>query len=73
MQAYAACSDEEVRRRVSTRWHALVQLVTDLSGEAQGEITTYFARGMLMNVVASMGMVPNKADRRWAHEVLGFA
>ena len=73
MQAYAACSDEDVRRRVRQRWQALVNLVTELSGAPRESVTMYFARGMLMNVVASMGMVPDKGGRAWAHEALGFA
>jgi AcrR family transcriptional regulator len=73
MQAYAACSDEDVRRRVRHRWEQLVNLVGELSGASQGEITVYFARGMLMNVVASMGMIPHKVGKEWAHEALGYA
>ena len=73
MQAYAACSDDEVRGRVRQRWQALVNLVTELSGASRESVTMYFARGMLMNVVASMGMVPDKGGRAWAHEALGFA
>lgn len=73
MQAYAACSDEQVRRRVRHRWEQLVNLVGELSGASRGDITVYFARGMLMNVVASMGMIPHKGGREWAHEALGYA
>ena len=73
MQAYAACSDDEVRQRVSQRWIRLTRLVAELSGASQEEITVYFARGMLMNVVASMGMIPLKVGKQWAHETLGFA
>lgn len=73
MQAYAACSDEEVRRRVRQRWERLVKLTTELSGAAPENVTLYFARGMLMNVVASLGMIPHKVGHEWAHEVLGFA
>lgn len=72
MQAYAACSDDQVRRRVRQRWEHLVNLVGDLSGAPHTDIMLYFARGMLMNVVASMGMVPVKEGKRWAHETLGF-
>ena len=72
MQAYAACSDEDVRRTVSRRWQGLVRLVTELSGGSQEQVTVYFARGMLMNVVASIGMVPEKVGREWAHKTLGF-
>ena len=73
MQAYAACSDEEVRRKVKQRWDRLMKLTAELSGASPNELTLFFARGMLMNVVASIGLVPQKSPDRWGHEVLGFA
>jgi hypothetical protein len=73
MQAYAACSDDDVRRSVARRWAGLVRLVTELSGASRDEVTLYFARGMLINVVASMGMAPHAAGRKWAHDALGLA
>ncbi len=73
MQAYAACSDDDVRRKVRQRWEGLMELVTELTGAERHELTLFFARGMLMNVVASIGLVPPKAADQWGHEVLGFA
>lgn len=73
MQAYAACSDDEVRQRVSQRWTGLTKLATELSGTTHEEITAFFAKGMLMNVVASMGLVPVKVGQQWAHKAIGFA
>jgi AcrR family transcriptional regulator len=73
MQAYAACSDEDVRRRVRGRWDGLIKLITDLTGAERPELNLFLARGMLMNVVASIGLVPPKAADQWGHEVLGFA
>jgi AcrR family transcriptional regulator len=73
MQAYAACSDEEVRTRVKQRWDQLMRLTAELSGGSKEQLTLFFARGMLMNVVASIGLVPHNAADRWGHEVLGFA
>ena len=73
MQAYAACSDDEVRRRVRHRWEGLVKLFGELSGAPVEAVTTYLARGMLMNVIASIGMVPAIGGREWAHKSLGFA
>src|SRR6202011_2127591 len=72
MQAYAACSDDEVRRIVKLRWDRLVKLTAELSGASRSELTLFFARGMLMNVAASIGLVPQKSAERWGHEVLGF-
>lgn len=72
MQAYAACSDEDVRRRVRARWEGLFKLVTELSGASRDDVNLYFARGMLMNVVASIGIIPHRAGHEWAHQTLGF-
>ncbi len=73
MQAYAACSDDDVRRKVKLRWDQLVTVAGEISGASKNELTLFFARGMLMNVVASIGLVPEKAADKWGHEVLGFA
>jgi AcrR family transcriptional regulator len=73
MQAYAACSDEDVRRLVRRRWEGLVKLVGELSGARSDELTLFFARGMLLNVIASIGLVPEKAAAEWGHKNLGFA
>jgi AcrR family transcriptional regulator len=73
MQAYAACSDDEVRARVKQRWDRLMKLTAELSGASREQLTLFFARGMLMNVVASIGLVPQKGADRWGHELLGFA
>jgi AcrR family transcriptional regulator len=72
MQAYAACSDEDVRRKVKLRWDQLMKVVGDISGASKNEVTLLFARGMLMNVVASIGLVPENAADKWGHEVLGI-
>jgi AcrR family transcriptional regulator len=73
MQAYAACSDEQVRRRVRQRWERLFNLVSELSEAPREAVTLYFARGMLMNVVASIGLAPVSGGKEWAHKTLGFA
>src|SRR5919206_1417862 len=52
MQAYAACDDPEIRDVVRAGFgdiHAYVERVADLPQE---EISMFFARGMLFNVVA---------------------
>jgi AcrR family transcriptional regulator len=73
MQAYAACSDDDVRRKVKLRWDRLMRVAGEISGAPKNELTLFFARGMLMNVAASIGLVPDKAADKWGHEVLGFA
>ena len=72
MQAYAACSDDDVRRKVKLRWDRLMKLTGELSGASTGELTAFFAKGMLMNVVASIGLLPERATEKWGHEVLGL-
>jgi AcrR family transcriptional regulator len=72
MQAYAACSDGDVRRKVRFRWDQLMKLTGELSGASGEDLTSFFARGMLMNVLASIGLVPEKAADKWGHDVLGF-
>jgi len=72
MQAYAACSDEDVRRKVKQRWDRLTRATAEISGASSDELTIFFARGMLMNVIAAIGLVPEKAADKWAHETLGF-
>jgi AcrR family transcriptional regulator len=72
MQAYAACSDDDVRRKVKLRWDRLMNLTGDLSGASTGELTAFFAKGMLMNVVASIGLIPERATEKWGHGVLGL-
>jgi AcrR family transcriptional regulator len=73
MQAYAACSDDDVRRKVEQRWDQLMKVAGEISGASKSELTLFFARGMLMNVFASIGKVPEKAPEKWGHDVLGFA
>lgn len=71
MQAYAACSDDEVRQKVKLRWDRLVKVTGEISGASGDALTAFFARGMLMNVFASIGMVPEKSPEKWGHDVLG--
>jgi AcrR family transcriptional regulator len=72
MQAYAACSDDEVRRKVKLRWDRLVKVTGEISDASPSELTAFFAHGMLMNVFASIRLVPENAADKWGHEMLGF-
>lgn len=73
MQAYAACSDDDVRRKVRLRWDRLMKTAGEISGAPPNALTAFFARGMLMNVLASIGLVPEKAMERWGRNLLGFS
>jgi AcrR family transcriptional regulator len=54
MQAYAACDDPDVRAVVQNGYGDLVSYVERVSGADPATVSTFFARGMLMNVIASM-------------------
>jgi hypothetical protein len=66
LQSYAACADPEIRTRVRARFGELVREVQALSGAAPEEVWRFFASGMLLNVVAVLGL-EEIADREpWA-------
>ena len=54
MQLYAACADPEIRDVARAGFERLRAEVARLSGAGGEELYTFFARGMLMNVAASM-------------------
>ncbi len=68
MQAYAACDDEEICRVVREGYGDLVayaQRVSDLPAE---DIFGFFATGMLLNVLAAMGV--QDGTESWARTLL---
>ena len=60
LQAYAACSDPDVRSAVREGWARLYRRVSDASGASKEEIHQFFAEGMLLNLGAAVGL-PNEA------------
>ena len=54
MQSYAACEDPEIRAAVQAGYGDLVSYVERVSGADKATIAAFFAKGMLMNVLASM-------------------
>jgi AcrR family transcriptional regulator len=54
MQAYAACDDPDICAVVRNGYGDLVSYVERVSGADYATISTFFAKGMLMNVIASM-------------------
>jgi AcrR family transcriptional regulator len=70
LQAYAACDDSEIRAVVRKGYGELVEMVERISGVDAGTLSTFFARGMLINVVAAMDLLD--ADERWAKKLLAF-
>ena len=68
MQSYAACDDPEVRAVVQNGYGDLVSYVERVSGADQVTISTFFAKGMLMNVIASMQL--QHSTEPWAARLL---
>src|SRR3954447_15114880 len=56
MQAYAACDDPEIRDVVRDGYGDLVTYVERVTGLPPEAVSTFFAKGMLLNVIASMGL-----------------
>jgi AcrR family transcriptional regulator len=54
LQCFAGCEDPEVRASVRRVWRELVDLVERTSGEPPEVISTFFAKGMLLNVMNAM-------------------
>jgi AcrR family transcriptional regulator len=70
MQMYAACDDPDVCTVARKGYGELVEFVQRASGVDDEQLSQFFARGMLINVVASMDLLD--ADEPWARKVLAF-
>ena len=70
MQTYAACEDPDVRAVARRGFGDLVAFVQRASGVDDDTLSHFFAKGMLINVVASMDLLV--ADDAWARKVLSF-
>ena len=69
MQAYAACDDEEVGEVVRQGYGDLVAYVERVSGLESKGVATFFSRGMLLNVFASMRVFVEQPEP-WAERLL---
>jgi AcrR family transcriptional regulator len=69
LQAYAACSDPDVRSVVREEWGRLHRRVSEVSGASRDEIHHFFAEGMLLNLGAAVGL-PGEAAT-WSLEQFG--
>jgi AcrR family transcriptional regulator len=54
LQCFAGCDDPDVREGVRRVWRDLVELVERTSGESPEVVSTFFAKGMLLNVLNAM-------------------
>ena len=68
MQAYAACDDPEIRDVVRNGYGDLVAYVERVSGLGPEKVSRFFATGMLLNVIASMGV--EDMSEPWAARLL---
>jgi AcrR family transcriptional regulator len=70
MQMYAACDDPDVCAVARKGFGELVDYVQRVSGVDDEHLSQFFARGMLINVVASMDLLDS--DEPWARKLLAF-
>lgn len=71
LQAYAGCSDQDVREVVRQEFNDLHRFVREASGASVEEIHQFFAQGMLLNVGAAL-QLPGE-PMTWTLEHLGGA
>lgn len=64
MQAYAACDDPDVRRVVQRGFAHLAAYIARTTHASPAELAHFLAQGMLLNVMASMGVLDS--DEPWA-------
>jgi AcrR family transcriptional regulator len=68
MQSYAACDDPEICAVVRAGYGDIVSYVERVSGADQATVSHWFAKGMLMNVIASMDLL--NLDEPWAERLI---
>ena len=68
MAAYAACDDPEICEAVRNGFGDLVHYVERVSGLDPQRISAFFAKGMLLNVLASMGL--QEPTEPWAQRLI---
>lgn len=68
MQAYAACGDEDVCAVVRAGFGDLVAYAERVSGLPPEDVSSFFARGMLLNVLSSMNL--SDPSEPWALRLL---
>src|SRR5262245_36770488 len=69
MQAYAACDDPDIRKVVQDGYGDLFTFVERIAGDVPAEaVSNFFAIGMLLNVVASMGL--SESSEPWVARLL---
>ena len=70
MQAYAASEEADIAAVVRQGFGDLVDYVERVSGLEDRSVALFFAKGMLLNVFASMGVFVGQAGEPWAERLL---
>jgi AcrR family transcriptional regulator len=70
MQAYAACSDEEVRQVVRERYSGLYRFIEEEVCADPDILREFFAHGMLMNVAAALDLMSLLGKEAWACDLM---
>ena len=68
MQAYAACDDPEIREVVQNGYGDLYTYVERVADLPPAAISDFFAKGMLLNVIASMGL--SESSEPWVARLI---
>jgi AcrR family transcriptional regulator len=68
LQAYATCDDPEIRAVVREGYGDLFTWTERVSGLGPEELCRFFAKGMLLNVVAAMDLL--NSDEPWARRLI---
>ncbi len=65
LQAYAACSDEVIRERVSAAYKRLELHVREITDATEDEVNEFLSHGMWLNVQAAIGRPDLEAACDW--------
>jgi AcrR family transcriptional regulator len=68
MQAYAASDDPPIREVVRRGYGELVEYVERVSDQPSDRVSHFFAKGMLLNVMASLDLLG--AEEGWAQRLI---
>ena len=71
LQTYAAAlDDEDVRRAVRDGYGDLFAYAERVAGASDARLARFFANGMLLNVIAAMGVHDEAEPEQWAQRLL---
>jgi AcrR family transcriptional regulator len=68
LQAYAACSDEVIRERVSAAYARLGVRIREVTGADENELNEFLSHGMWLNVQAALQMMGLEVACEWIKE-----